>query len=392
MQPNKRPKIGLLELKSHHEVLRTYLLGFLAAEAEVHCFTNSFNAELNQDLIEQNHSNWYIQKAGQNQEQFLNSLKASFQELDYLIITTYFSELPFYLFKKQKVGLLIHSWHFIVQPWYQMVRGSSSIALINRWIKIPKTIIRRQKMLKQLSQATHLIAGAQSIVNYLNQQSYKSTQSIRLLELYINEKITPVRQNASELKIAIPGSIQKNSRDYDLLVEVFKQLAGTTDQNIQLLFPTIANNPTSKQIKEQLQPLAPKIQTIFYEEYLDQEQYDQLLLKADFLFCPIQRYSYNGHVREVNGQSHLSANVNDMIRLGIPAVFPNFYILPPAIKSIVGTYSTMNNCVALLRQWISQKTYNEIKGEMSQHLQSYQREAVGKRFRQFLVDLQLYEQ
>ncbi|MEM8908545.1 MAG: hypothetical protein AAGD05_11910, partial [Bacteroidota bacterium] len=87
-----------------------------------------------------------------------------------------------------------------------------------------------------------------------------------------------------------------------------------------------------------------------------------------------------------------SANVNDLIRLGLPAVFPQHYALPKTIRAMAASYRDEAHCVQILLEWIRNRTFDQIKEKCAKYLAAYQPQQVKQHFHQFLVDLQLYEQ
>ncbi|MEM8909134.1 MAG: hypothetical protein AAGD05_14910, partial [Bacteroidota bacterium] len=306
-----KPKIGIMELMTHHEVLRAYLLGFLANDLECYCFTTAFNQELNPDLIDHPQIHWHLPSHTQTRLAYLTAQSAVLSQLDVLIITTPFSfdQWPSSLLCKKMV-LLIHGLHFWFHPWFAFSRLKAFPSVrpnVLRFLKIPSTLQRRRNLRRWLPQVDCLLVGQRQLQEYAKQSKWSIAPQLKVLEFYVAEKKAPIYAERSAIHIGVPGNIHPNSRDYTLLLRVFRQLAQANLPPIQLFFPSRAQTGFAQKLQQELGQLAPQITCHFYEHYLGQATYDQILLAADFLFCPIQQFSYNGCIGEQNGQSHLSA-------------------------------------------------------------------------------------
>ncbi|MEM9824638.1 MAG: hypothetical protein AAF985_26355, partial [Bacteroidota bacterium] len=89
----------------------------------------------------------------------------------------------------------------------------------------------------------------------------------------------------------------------------------------------------------------------------------------------------------INGKTHVTATVNDAIRLGIPAIFPQHYPLPEVLKPVVGTYDQTADFKTLLLRWIQEKTYNQHKQQMATQLQPYAKAQTRLRFQSYVRQL-----
>ncbi len=378
-----KAKIGLIELKSHHEVLRTYLLGFVQAETELYCYTNAFNYNLQKDLHQTEQIHWRLISKEQSTEEFILQQQSEMATLDYLLITTIFPLANRSLLTASRTGLLIHGFHLLYRPLYQLFSFSEMSRLPMRLLKAPRSWGQHLKVRQWIKAVDDIVVGAQSVLDYLQKEQLTGQKPVQLLELYINESTAPIHQR-EQIQICVPGNINTTTRDYDLLFRVFKQLTPELLKSITLVFLGVVKTRYARSIKKQFQQLAPDLTLVFFDRYLNQETYDQYLQESDFLICPIKRFTYSGMVQEVNASSHLTANVNDAIRLGIPAIFPTHYQLPDALKTVTDTYADEKELLSLLEHWLTEKSFNHYKNKMEEALQYYNAFNTGKRFSNFL--------
>jgi hypothetical protein len=85
----------------------------------------------------------------------------------------------------------------------------------------------------------------------------------------------------------------------------------------------------------------------------------------------------------------VTATVNDTIRLGIPALFPEHYELPVSLKKVVGKYTDEADLQQLLQDWIKEKIYNRYKEQMAAQLQPYNEEQTAQRFQSYVKAIKL---
>jgi hypothetical protein len=274
-------KIGLTELKAHHEVLRVYLLGFLMAEVEVYCYTNVFNHQLQNDLHEDPRLIWRIKEQDQSDEQFLNNYEKEINQLDYWLLTTYVPLSNLSKFTPNRKAVLIHSLNAFFQPRAHLFSSKDLGKLPLRLLKLPLTWYRHYHLRTWAHPIDEIVVGVKSVFQHLHEKKFNSQFPIRLIEMYYNEKIAPIRKEGP-LRIGIPGNINSGARNYEMLLRVFRQIESTLEEKIDLVFPSLVNTNYARSIKNGFEQLGPKLKCHFFEHYLDQEEYDQLLLSLTF--------------------------------------------------------------------------------------------------------------
>lgn len=70
-------------------------------------------------------------------------------------------------------------------------------------------------------------------------------------------------------------------------------------------------------------PQFVKIQ--YFEEKINQIKFDNWMINADVLYCPIQKETEFFSIKEIYGETKISGNIGDAIKYGKPAIFPETY-------------------------------------------------------------------
>lgn len=154
-------------------------------------------------------------------------------------------------------------------------------------------------------------------------QNLESRQ-FKYLPLFFNADFTiDSKSNNSEITIVIPGSVSQQRRDYKHVLNKISRFK--SENNFVFYFLGKARNEELKLLKAFESKKQSNISIVYYTEKVPQETFDEVMKKANLLWCPIQQQTAFFSNQEIYGETKVSGNIGDAIKYGKLSIFPKFY-------------------------------------------------------------------
>lgn len=146
----------------------------------------------------------------------------------------------------------------------------------------------------------------------------ENMQSARLkfLPVFYNE--FSAKSNNEICTIVVPGTVSQHRRDYKRVLNIIEQFQG----KFRVIFLGKAEGKELSWLEEFEAKSQQNISITYFKEKVPQPIFDEWMLKADVLWCPIQPETTFFSNKEIYGETKVSGNIGDAIKYGKPAVFP----------------------------------------------------------------------
>ena len=382
-------KIALIELHHHSEVLRTFAQLFLALNWQICILTNE---QVRADLYELSGAPilWSLQKKGEKSAAFIQRQQTIVDDCQLAIFVTLVSE---FSTLQTPIKSLTPKTILIIHNGNTFFAAPANLSISPTFPQIGKDLAKmiffylagqnrkRQAMLKAFD---YLSLAAPSMMDHFYKQqksSFRNYQYIPPLPFAFFEGLPEARNN-STIRIAIPGTLREEGRDYHKVLHAFQQLAPELETPVQLIFLGGAQSAYAQQLISKFQAIEQEHFKIKYtNQFIAQKDFDAQLRTIDFLILPLTKSYRLGIIREEYGHTNISGGINDMIRFGIPALISGNYPLTPALQQMTAAYDTTADLRDLLLQWLTQKDFQVIRDKAPQLLAPYRKEVVAEAMR-----------
>ncbi|MFN2457672.1 MAG: hypothetical protein ABR502_05680 [Chitinophagaceae bacterium] len=186
-------------------------------------------------------------------------------------------------------------------------------------------------------------------------------------------------QNIDILKIVIPGSIDKNRRDYDQLFQLIKELEPNKKRIQMVLLGTTIGDYGKEVIEKCKRNSSENINIVFYEtKFIEQNEFDKQMNDSHFVLIPLVKVTLgeNGRLEEY-GVTKAAGGFFDAIRFGKPMLIPDYITIPEELKKQVISYTSIH----MLSQFIYNISagsiyYNDILDKSIQNSMPFEENAV----------------
>lgn len=146
--------------------------------------------------------------------------------------------------------------------------------------------------------------------------------------------------NADRLNLVITGGVERDRKDYDVVVRVLGSL-GQMCARIRIVLLGNADNPYGRTIVGKLKELTGQgLTLVSYEGYVGNDTFDLEMYRADCVLAPVQVHTKNEQFDEVYGRTKMTGIVGDMIKYAVPAIVPSDLNMPKELEGSFLTYSS----------------------------------------------------
>lgn len=348
-------KIAIIEPFKHYEVLAAILRLVKEEAIEVHCFTTVFCRDQISNTSDNIH--FYTFSGERLADDFIEEHLELLNQCSFVFFTTL--DIHSKLFSNQKIstkllGLVHNANNFFfynnkkkavdqVKYYFNKLRGDFS------------------KNAQVLNRLDRVVVPTKFIAEYIEIHYENRLNKLKAIEIAI-PKHKPLIYNRKEVIITIPGTVNQDRRDYQLIAEKILSVDARIEVPVKLFFLGKLFSKKERKLLEQLQTKKLKyVELVTFEDYVPIDTFREIIALSDFLLLPIQQLIQYKAFEEERGKSCVSGNINDMVQDGLPAILPSFYPLAQELEQMVGRYEKPEGLEDLLVDWISTKHFNKIK-------------------------------
>lgn len=196
--------------------------------------------------------------------------------------------------------------------------------------------------------------------------------NLKFLPIYFNQFDSEKLEN-DLIRIVVPGAVSQSRRDYYSFFEKLKNFQNI-NVNYEVIFLGKAFGKELETLNQISNEIPQFVEIQYFEEKLKQEKFDELMVKADIFYCPIQTETKFFSIKEIYGKTKISGNVGDAIKYGKPAIFPSTY--PSDLEFIIKEKENL------------QSQFSEVKN-LKFDFSNYSKEVVSKKLNLLLENLYL---
>lgn len=280
---------------------------------------------------------------------------------DLIIIGTVHRHFNFYkaIVNKYKTAIVVHNLNFTKASRWELFKSIFKKDQQYRLkLFLKEGLLESSKVYKR---AKYLLG----IDELMSKQNH-----LKFLPIYFNQ-FTSENSEKDIIRIVVPGAVSQSRRDYYSFFEKLKNFKDV-NLNYEIIFLGKASGEELERLNQFSNEIPQFIKIQYFEEKLKQEKFDELMVKSDFLYCPIQTETEFFSVKEIYGKTKISGNIGDAIKYGKPAIFPSTY--PSDLEFIIEEKKDL------------QSQFSEVKN-LTFDFSDYSKETISKKLNLLLGNL-----
>lgn len=236
------------------------------------------------------------------------------KKYDLIIIGTVHRHFNLYktIVGKFKTAIIVHNLNFTKATKWQLLKSIFKKDFKYRLkLLLKESLLDAPKVYKQ----SHYLLGIDELISKNN--------NLKFLPIYFNQFYSS-ESESDTLKIVIPGTVSQSRRDYYSFFEKLKQFSDIK-VNYKIILLGKATGKELQNIKLISSQLPQFISIQYFENKIKQGIFDDWMMKAEVLYCPIQKETEFFSIKEIYGKTKISGNIGDAIKYAKPAIFPETY-------------------------------------------------------------------
>lgn len=250
---------------------------------------------------------------------FLTDNSALFETLeqkkyDLIIIGTVHRHFNLYktIVGKFRTAIIVHNLNFTKSSKWHLLKS-----IFKKDFKYRLKLLLKESLLDapKVYQQSHYLFGID------NQMS--KNNNLEFLPIYFNE-FNSSESESDTVNVVIPGTVSQSRRDYYSFFERLKHFRDI-GVNYKIILLGKATGKELQNIKLISSQLPQFISIQYFENKIKQGIFDDWMMKADVLYCPIQKETEFFSIKEIYGKTKISGNIGDAIKYAKPAIFPKTY-------------------------------------------------------------------
>ncbi|MBK8721524.1 MAG: hypothetical protein IPL95_04415 [Saprospiraceae bacterium] len=369
------PKITIIELYNHSEVLLNLIRLFSETNYELLIISTTQNDKELAGINEwEKVDNKILNKEQQSFKEFFKYFNPILKETDLLIVLTATSHYHLWsnIVKPFNSLLLIHNANTYLNDDFQHIQiiDKNFYDSFLNFLRWGRSLIKNEKYAKKemLGSFKKITFLADSITNFVlnsevffNDKIYKTLPNTYILTNF------PKPENDC-INIVIPGTITENGKDYRMVYSAFEKCIVKFNKQVKLTLLGKPRKQIGSQIVDDFKKLQNDIFTIeFFNESIPRIQFEEKLLKADFLILPIDIIHSFGIYQEQFGFTNFSGTINDAIYGLKPTLISKLYPIDN-YPNIFKTYDGSVEFETILLDWVNNSSYKNIENQLNEKL------------------------
>jgi hypothetical protein len=158
------------------------------------------------------------------------------------------------------------------------------------------------------------------------------------------------------VRFTVPGFIESDRRDYDIVLDVFADLFEQFGDGVELQLLGTPKGEYGKRILDRCDEFADAgHRVITYREWIPLDEFETGLRHSHFLLCPLRSTITNGPVEERYGTTKGSGNVSDAIRTATPLIVPAHFAVADGMADATVTYDDRDDMCDSLEMLVCER-------------------------------------
>ncbi len=352
--------VSFIELEYHLLDLDSFCKVFEKTSYQITLYTTRkiHNTFKNQSYA--NRYNWVVKPDNQSVSSFLQEHKETINKSNWIYYNTIASNYNDYccIRFKGKTILRIHNAHTYLQPlkhWY-------IIPTFFNLYKVASYIVREfvgeldfYYLPKVVRNMDYYCFADENVKNYVIQKKIVTENKIfptipgsvfngEFKDYSIKDKI----------RICIPGIIDERKKNYAPVLEALNQIKNNIHNFVEVV---LLGKPVGKYgawVIEEFKKLnSEKLSIISFTGFVEQEKFNELMFGSHLLITPTKETTVFRAYKEIYGKTKASGSVGEMVKYGVPNLFPDYIYFDDEMKTIINKYSSSETLAAELSAFIN---------------------------------------
>ncbi|MBL7937247.1 MAG: hypothetical protein JNM51_15670 [Bacteroidia bacterium] len=162
----------------------------------------------------------------------------------------------------------------------------------------------------------------------------------------------------NKIRICIPGIIDERKKNYIPVIEALNLIKNNIQHPIEIV---LLGKPVGKYgqwvIDEFSKLDTENLSVISFTGFVEQAKFNELMFGSHLLITPTKETTVFRIYKEIYGKTKASGSVGEMVKYGIPNLFPSYIYFDTEMENIIDRYTTSQTLATELLKYINDIDY-----------------------------------
>jgi hypothetical protein len=356
--------IAFIELEYHLLDLDSFCKVFEKSEHDITLYTTTkiFNTFKNQSYAER--YKWIVKVENQSVNGFLNEHFDAINKADWVYYNTIASHYKTYnaLQFKGKTILRIHNAHTYLKPlkhWYIIPTFFNLFKAASYFVREFIGELDFYYLPKVVNKMNYFCFADENVKNYVLENKFTTKEKIfpTIPGSVFNREFDSF-DIKDKIRICIPGIIDERKKNYLPVIEALKLIKNQLTESIEVV---LLGKPVGKYaewvIDEFNKLQSPHILITSFTGFVKQSKFNEIMFGSHLLITPTLESTVFKVYKEIYGKTKASGSVGEMVKYGVPNLFPNYIYFDAEMEKIIDRYSTPLDLANQILKFVNDKTF-----------------------------------
>ncbi len=316
---------------------------------------------------------WVVKQNNKSVSNFLEENFDSINNADWIYYNTIASNYKTYnRFQfKGKTILRIHNAHTYLQPlkhWYIIPTFFNLFKAGSYFVREFIGELDFYYLPKVVNKMNYYCFADENVKNYVLENKITTKEKIfpTIPGSVFNGEFKPF-EIRERIRICIPGIIDERKKNYAPVIEALKLISSKLTEPIEIVLLGKPVGRYAEWVIEEFNKLqTPHILITSFTGFVEQSKFNELMFGSHLLITPTLESTVFRTYKEIYGKTKASGSVGEMVKYGVPNLFPDYIYFDKEMGRIIDRYSTSQELANQILKFVNDKTFlisrtNEIR-------------------------------
>ena len=356
--------IAFIELEYHLLDLDSFCKVFEKSEHDITLYTTTkiFNTFKNQPYASR--YKWIVKVDTQSVSEFLNEHFNAINNADWVYYNTIASHYKTYnsIQFKGKTILRIHNAHTYLKPlkhWYIIPTFFNLFKAASYFVREFIGELDFYYLPKVVNKMDYYCFADENVKNYVLENKITTKEKIfpTIPGSVFNGEFKPFEVK-DKIRICIPGIIDERKKNYSPVIEALKLIGNQLTEPIEIVLLGKPVGKYAQWVIEEFNKLkSENIQITSFTGFVEQAKFNELMFGSHLLITPTLESTVFRVYKEIYGKTKASGSVGEMVKYGVPNLFPDYIYFDSEMEKIIDRYSTPQELANQILKFVNDKEF-----------------------------------
>lgn len=356
--------IAFIELEYHLLDLDSFCKVFEKSEHDITLYTTTkiYNTFKNQPYASR--YKWVVKVDTQSVSEFLNEHFNAINNADWVYYNTIASHYKTYnkIQFKGKTILRIHNAHTYLKPlkhWYIIPTFFNLFKAASYFVREFIGELDFYYLPKVVNKMNYYCFADENVKNYVLENKITTKEKIfpTIPGSVFNGEFKPFEVK-DKIRICIPGIIDERKKNYAPVIEALKLIGNQLTEPIEIVLLGKPVGKYAQWVIEEFNKLkSENIQITSFTGFVEQAKFNELMFGSHLLITPTLESTVFRVYKEIYGKTKASGSVGEMVKYGVPNLFPDYIYFDSEMGKIIDRYSTPQELANQILKFVNDKEF-----------------------------------